>query len=233
MTLAAVAGLGRILGLALLVATSVPGSAAAASAEPASAETQVAVEGFAFTPSIVTVEAGTSVVWEVRKDPEQHTVTPRQAAAFEGSPQLFAGDDYAIQFLKPGRFDYFCTLHPFMTGTIVVEAPVATPAGSVATPGSSVATPGDSVATPGRSTDTPVGSALAASPSGQPSTPPAATNAVSASAPVPAGSSAGSPAPEPARDASGNLSAALIALLAVAVGGGLALALLARRRRPN
>lgn len=83
---------------------------------------RVAVQDFAFAPGIVTITAGSSVVWEVRNDPEQHTVTPVEAGSFAGSGQLFAGDDYAVRFTDPGRYDYVCSLHPFMTGTVIVEA---------------------------------------------------------------------------------------------------------------
>ncbi len=110
--------IGTIL-IAISLATRV---AVAASLEPGSVGARVAVEGFAFTPKTVTVEAGRSVVWEVRRDPEQHTVTPADGAAFEGSGQLFDGDDFTVAFDRVGRFDYLCTLHPFMTGTIVVVA---------------------------------------------------------------------------------------------------------------
>ena len=85
-------------------------------------EARVAVQDFAFAPATVTIAAGTSVVWEVRKDPEQHTVTPVEVGSFTGSGQLFPGDDYAVRFTDPGRYDYVCSLHPFMTGTVIVEA---------------------------------------------------------------------------------------------------------------
>ena len=113
--------IGTIL-IAISLATRV---AVAASPDPVGAGARVAVEGFAFTPKTVTVEAGHSVVWEVRRDPEQHTVTPADGAAFDGSGQLFDGDDFAVTFDRVGRFDYLCTLHPFMTGTVVVVAVAA------------------------------------------------------------------------------------------------------------
>ena len=98
-------------------------------------EARVAVQDFAFAPATVTIAAGTSVVWEVRKDPEQHTVTPVEVGSFTGSGQLFAGDDYAARFTDPGRYDYVCSLHPFMTGTVIVEA-VATATVTAAPPAS-------------------------------------------------------------------------------------------------
>ncbi len=118
------------------------------------AEARVAVQDFAFAPAIVTITAGTSVVWEVRDDPEQHTVTPVEAGSFAGSGQLFAGDDYALRFTDPGSYDYVCSLHPFMTGTVIVEAVATTaltaaPVASVASIGSvGSAAPGPSLTEP-------------------------------------------------------------------------------------
>jgi len=118
-------------------------------------EARVAVQDFAFAPVTVTVAAGTSVVWKVRNDPEQHTVTPVKVGSFAGSGQLFAGDDYAVRFPDPGRYHYVCSLHPFMTGTVIVEAVAtatltAAPLASVASvasdaPSPSLAEPVDGV----------------------------------------------------------------------------------------
>lgn len=126
-----------VLGLALFTAT-----ASSRPAMGASGDARVAVEGFAFTPPTITIPAGASVVWAVRKDPEQHTVTPTTPGSFDGSGPLFDGDDYTVRFDAPGRYDYVCSFHPFMTGSVVVEPaetamPIATatsgsvPSGSI------------------------------------------------------------------------------------------------------
>ncbi len=115
-------------------------SVSAASPDPAGG--RVAAADFAFTPATVTIAAGASVTWSARKDPEQHTVTPEVAGSFEGSGPLFAGDDFTVRFDAPGTFPYACSFHPFMTGTVVVEAAAATPTAS--SPASTQAVPGDS-----------------------------------------------------------------------------------------
>ena len=124
--------------------------ASAASPGTGAGDVRVAVEDFAFTPSSVTIEAGASVVWAIRKDPEQHTVTPVESGSFKGSGQLFAGDDFAVRFDVPGRYRYACMFHPFMRGSVVVVnaedvTPPASPA--VSTPASPTsaepAVPGD------------------------------------------------------------------------------------------
>jgi plastocyanin len=103
----------------------------------------VLVQGFAFQPPGVTIAAGGSVTWTIGSDPEQHTVTPREAGAFEGSDQLFTGDTFTVTFDQPGAIEYFCTIHPTMVGTVEVVAastpsPVETP--GAATPTSVLAT---------------------------------------------------------------------------------------------
>lgn len=138
------------IGLGILMAALTAQVAAADYHGTGEGEARVAVKDFAFAPAILTVPAGTAVVWEVRNDPEQHTVTPVEVGSFAGSGQLFAGDDYAVRFPDSGRYDYVCSLHPFMTGTVIVEAVAtatltATPLASVASvaPSTSLAEPID------------------------------------------------------------------------------------------
>lgn len=107
--------------LLALVAMALPAASLGATPEPGSGAV-VVVEDFAFTPNDVKVVVGQTVTWMVGADPEQHTVTPADGAAFEDSGQLFTGDTYAVRFDAPGAFDYLCTLHPFMTGTVTVLA---------------------------------------------------------------------------------------------------------------
>ena len=140
-----------VFGTTLIAAAMVAQGVAAVSREPGPVGPRVAVEGFAFTPRTVTVEAGRSVVWKVRRDPEQHTVTPADGAAFDGSGQLFDGDDFAVTFDRVGRFDYLCTFHPFMTGTVVVVA--ASASATTQAPVSSATNPSDPTA-PAASTQT-------------------------------------------------------------------------------
>jgi plastocyanin len=77
------------------------------------------IDNFAFMPKSVTVKAGTTVTW-TNQDDETHTVTST-TKEFKSEP-LSAGDKFTFTFTTPGTYKYFCSLHPFMTGTIVVEA---------------------------------------------------------------------------------------------------------------
>jgi len=85
-------------------------------APPAAA---VSIDNFTFKAPVVTVKAGTTVTW-TNGDDIPHTVVAKDGA-FK-SKVLDTGDRFAFTFAKPGSFGYFCSLHPHMTGTIIVKA---------------------------------------------------------------------------------------------------------------
>jgi plastocyanin len=89
----------------------------ASAAPPASAAVQIA--NFTFKNQVLTVKPGTTVTW-TNADDIPHTVTST-TGAFR-SKVLDSGDKFSFTFAKAGRFGYFCSLHPHMTGTIVVKA---------------------------------------------------------------------------------------------------------------
>ena len=88
----------------------------AAPAPPAAA---VAIDNFTFKNSVVTVKPGTTVTW-TNGDDIPHTVVSK-TGVFK-SKVLDTGDKFSFTFAKPGQFGYFCSLHPHMTGTIIVKA---------------------------------------------------------------------------------------------------------------
>jgi plastocyanin len=90
---------------------------AAVMAAPA-ADTAVKIDNFTFTPQRVTVKAGTTVTW-TNQDDIPHTVTSA-TKAFR-SKALDTDDKFSFTFTTAGVYEYFCSLHPHMTGTIVVE----------------------------------------------------------------------------------------------------------------
>ena len=95
---------------------SMPATAASPTGAPV-ATSIVNITNFAFSPATVTVKAGTTVTW-TNKDEEAHTVTASDKAF--GSPPLDAGQTYSHTFTAPGSYAYLCTIHPFMTATVVV-----------------------------------------------------------------------------------------------------------------
>jgi amicyanin len=82
------------------------------------ADTEVKVDNFTFNPQRITVKAGTTVVW-TNGDDIPHTVTSK-TGIFK-SKALDTDDKFSFTFATPGTYDYFCSLHPHMTGSIVVE----------------------------------------------------------------------------------------------------------------
>lgn len=83
----------------------------------ASAESAVLIENFTFSPSVTSVAAGKQVTWTNRDD-IPHTVWENQGR-FK-SKVLDTGDSFSFTFGELGNYDYFCSLHPHMTGKVVV-----------------------------------------------------------------------------------------------------------------
>jgi amicyanin len=78
----------------------------------------VQIDDFAFSPPSLTVKAGTKVTWR-NKDDIPHTVASSTRLFKSGA--LDTDDNYSFTFNEPGSYQYFCSLHPHMTGKIVVE----------------------------------------------------------------------------------------------------------------
>jgi plastocyanin len=76
------------------------------------------IDNFTFAPARLTVKAGTTVTWR-NEDDIPHTVT--SATRLFKSKALDTDDSFSFTFTEPGTYEYFCSLHPRMTGTIVVE----------------------------------------------------------------------------------------------------------------
>lgn len=77
----------------------------------------VTISGFAFKPAALTILTGQSVRF-VNRDQEAHTVTAT-GNAFD-SAGLDTGASWSHIFTRPGTYTYYCELHPYMKGTIVV-----------------------------------------------------------------------------------------------------------------
>jgi plastocyanin len=89
----------------------------AARAEPAAME--VKIDNFTFVPQRLTIKPGTTVTW-INEDDIPHAVAAT-GKEFR-SKVLDTNDKFSFTFTTAGTFEYFCSLHPHMTGTIVVEA---------------------------------------------------------------------------------------------------------------
>ena len=89
----------------------------------------VEVANFTYSPKVITIAPGTTVTW-VNHDDSPHTVTAT-AKAFR-SQALDTDDSFTYTFTKSGDYAYFCSLHPHMTGKVIV-APAAGHANSSGT----------------------------------------------------------------------------------------------------
>jgi plastocyanin len=86
-----------------------------AQAKPAIAE--VKIDNFSFGPAALTIPVGTTVTWTNRDDIPHTVVSPDKVFK---SKVLDTDDKFSYTFTKPGEFPYFCSIHPKMTGKVVV-----------------------------------------------------------------------------------------------------------------
>lgn len=89
----------------------------AAKADQATAA-QVVIDNFSYVPSELTVPVGTVVTW-VNHDDVPHTVT--EVNKQFSSPALDTDERYSHRFTAPGTYEYFCEVHPHMTGKVIVK----------------------------------------------------------------------------------------------------------------
>jgi plastocyanin len=92
----------------------------AAPADSPAAPTTVHIKNFMFVPATITVAPGTTVTF-VNDDEEPHTVTSNDKS-FD-SEGLDTNQKFTHTFAKAGTFMYFCEVHPYMHGTVIVKAP--------------------------------------------------------------------------------------------------------------
>ena len=95
-----------------------PSPAAGKEMQTSSTQNQVMVENFSFQPDTLTVKAGTTVTW-VNHDDEPHTVNENNKTFKSGT--LDTDAKFSYKFTSPGTYSYFCSLHPRMTGQIIVK----------------------------------------------------------------------------------------------------------------
>lgn len=82
------------------------------------AELSVKIDNFTFAPQTITVKAGTTITW-TNEDDIPHTVT---STGHFRSKALDTGERFTVTLTTPGTYQYFCSLHPHMQGSVVVQA---------------------------------------------------------------------------------------------------------------
>jgi plastocyanin len=80
--------------------------------------TEVKIDNFSFGPGTLTVPVGTTVTWTNRDD-IPHTVVSTDGA-FK-SKVLDTDEKFYFTFSKAGTYPYFCSIHPKMTGKVIVQ----------------------------------------------------------------------------------------------------------------
>lgn len=105
-------------------ATSVAPADHTATPAPASlytaSEQIIHIDNFTYAPAEVTVKAGTKVTW-INRDDVPHTATSTATPRRFDSKALDTDQQYSFVFDQPGTYEYFCAVHPKMTGRVIVK----------------------------------------------------------------------------------------------------------------
>jgi plastocyanin len=121
-----------LVGLALVFAgcgssssSSSPSSASSATSSSASTAAPsggvaVTMKNLAFLPKVTHAKVGQAVMW-TNNDTAAHNVTYVSGPKFASSSTLSPGATFKITASAPGTIKYYCTIHPFMTASIVVS----------------------------------------------------------------------------------------------------------------
>ncbi len=115
LALAAFAALGLLTCAAAVAQAIAPSPAHAQAAHGPS----VTIDNFTFNPGTITVKAGQTVTW-TNNDDIPHTVRANDGS-FK-SKVLDSGESFSFTFAKAGEYAYFCSIHPHMTGKVIVKA---------------------------------------------------------------------------------------------------------------
>ena len=116
---ATLSGLAPAFAAATHESMSAQGNGRAGRKPAALAPNEVGIDNFSFTPPVLTVARGTQVTW-INNDDVPHLIVNVQRR-FKPSSVIDTDQRYSVRLTAPGTYDYFCSLHPKMTGRIVVQ----------------------------------------------------------------------------------------------------------------
>ena len=94
------------------------GVSIARAAENKNAAVTVTVDNFSFTPKEITVAAGTTITWVNHHDVPHTVVSPDKKFK---SKALDTDEKFSFTFSDSGAYAYFCSVHPVMTGKVIVQ----------------------------------------------------------------------------------------------------------------
>jgi plastocyanin len=80
---------------------------------------KVSLQNFAFSPASITVAKGTTVTW-TNNDTTTHTIVETDGKTGPNSGNVNPGSTYTFTFSQAGTYQYHCSIHPEMTGTVTV-----------------------------------------------------------------------------------------------------------------
>jgi plastocyanin len=104
-----------VIAIVLLLAGS---PSVAANDQPSAANAEVKIDNFSFGPQTVTVPVGATVTWTNRDD-IPHTVVSTDGLF--NSKVRDTDEKFSYMFAKAGTYPYYCSVHPKMTGKVVVQ----------------------------------------------------------------------------------------------------------------
>jgi plastocyanin len=93
-------------------------SSVTANDQPAAANAAVKIDNFVFGPQTITVPLGATVTWTNKDD------IPHTAVSTDGvfkSKVMDTDENFSYTFTKAGTYSYYCSIHPKMTGKVVVQ----------------------------------------------------------------------------------------------------------------
>jgi amicyanin len=86
--------------------------------QPSAAAAEVKIDNFSFGPQTVTVPVGATVTWTNRDDIPHTSVSTEDVFK---SKVMDTDEKFSYTFTKAGTYPYYCTIHPKMTGKVVVQ----------------------------------------------------------------------------------------------------------------
>jgi plastocyanin len=111
--------LAMLVVLALLSSTHGKDSQTRDSAPVKATKTEVTIDNFSFSPNTLTLSVGATVTW-INHDNVPHVVSSA-GNQFKESTVLKTGQTFSHIFMATGTYSYFCSIHPRMTGKIIVK----------------------------------------------------------------------------------------------------------------
>ena len=111
------------LAAALVLGIGTPGTGPKSfvvSAQEKASTMEVKIDNFSFGPAALTVPVGTTVTW-INRDDIPHTVVSTDDPKAFKSKVLDTDEKFSFTFSKAGTYPYFCSIHPKMTGKVIVQ----------------------------------------------------------------------------------------------------------------